>query len=544
MTLQINGNSLGETGAVALNSFRSPYTVTIKPNAATTATISGTAAAAALIKLNGADRVIVDGSNSGGKDRSLTITNTGTTANTTAISLISLGVGQGATNNTIKNLNISNGSSSVTSYGISIGGATPASNGSDNDDNTIQNNSITGVSVGVYAYGTANTSAGGNDNLTVTENTITTNTTSTTLNMGIQTGNALNADISKNTLDIYAAATGQPVGISLEAGVNNSNVSKNVIKRVYTNGTGGYGGRGITVGTGMAASNLLISNNFIYGVNGNTNYSAFSNSSAMGIAIGVIGNGTTLTTVAGGVSILHNTINMTGTHSYTAATLTADMYIGTGASALDIRNNIFVNSLENITTAGSKNYGIYSAAASSAFTSLNTNDYYGANTAKSTFNVGYIGGADKLTLADWQSATGKGANSLQVEPKFVSATDLHLIPAYVNIALNNKGTFVGTVPTDIDGDTRNTTTADIGADEWSQPAGINVGISAITNPVAASCHSTSESLVVAITNYSDSTHNYAANPVTITTTVSGAITAGPFTTTINTSTINSVLLRL
>ncbi|MAZ37105.1 MAG: hypothetical protein CL842_06610 [Crocinitomicaceae bacterium] len=59
----------------------------------------------------------------------------------------------------------------------------------------------------------------------------------------------------------------------------------------------------------------------------------------------------------------------------------------------------------------------------------------------------------------------QGANGLNVDPNYVSATDLHIN----STALNAKGTPFTGVTTDIDGETRNTTTPDIGADEVEFP---------------------------------------------------------------------------
>ena len=88
-------------------------------------------------------------------------------------------------------------------------------------------------------------------------------------------------------------------------------MNANTVTKSLTTNTGGYGGRGITVGTGTASSALTISNNVVYGVNG-SNFSGFSNSSAMGIAIGMIGNSSTITTTAGGIGLFYNSVNMTG----------------------------------------------------------------------------------------------------------------------------------------------------------------------------------------------------------------------------------------
>jgi len=355
----INANN----GASAIN------TLTIKPNA--TAAISGSVASGALIKLNGANYVTINGSNIGGTDRSLTITNTSTTA-PTVISNVSLGTGLGATNNTIKNCNISTGVAASIGYGISVGGSTPGTSGADNDNVTLQNNSITVVPIGIYANGTASVSAGGDDNLSITGNTIDYNATLATI--GIEAGNATGSSISQNTITEQTSASQAPTGISLETGFVSSTVSKNNITKSLTSNTGGYGGRGITVGTGTASSNLTIANNFISGVNG-SNWSSFGNGSSMGISIGTIGNSSTISTTAGGINLYYNSVNMTGSMgSGSTAAITAALYIGSGASVLDIRDNILANS-EVATSTTQKNYAIYSAATISAFTTINNNDY-------------------------------------------------------------------------------------------------------------------------------------------------------------------------
>ena len=243
-----------------------------------------------------------------------------------------MGTGAGATNNTVKNTNLATGTSSSITYGISIGSTIGAS-GADNDDNTIQNNAISVASVGINAFGTASVSSGGMDNLNVTGNTVSSNTSVATI--GIRVGNGLGGLITQNTVSIQTSTTEQPVGISLETGFVSSSVTRNNITKALVTTTGGYGGRGITVGTGTATSNLTIANNFISGVNG-SNWNAFSNSSSIGIAIGIVGNSTTVNTTTGKVSLYYNSISMTGSMGSGSSTaITAALYIGSGASALD-----------------------------------------------------------------------------------------------------------------------------------------------------------------------------------------------------------------
>ncbi|HLO53175.1 MAG TPA: hypothetical protein VK169_02750 [Saprospiraceae bacterium] len=420
INIEITGDLTSETGLHPLNAFSSPYTVRIYPTGSARI-VSGALASNGLIRLNGADRVTLDGSIGGsGSDRSLTITNTSTTS-PTAVSLVSLGAGLGAVSNTIKNCNINTGVSASTGYGISVGASTPGTSGADNDNTTIQNNNITVATVSIYAIGNASVSAGGNDNLIISENTINTNTTLQT--QGIQVGNGLNGSITSNIVSVQTSGAFQPVGISIETGFVSSSVAKNQITNVLATNTGGYGGRGITVGTGSASSNLTIANNVIYGVNG-SNWNAFSNSSSMGIAIGMIGGSTTISTTAGGISLYFNSVNMFGSiGSGSTTAITAALYIGSGASALNIRNNILVNTQTGTSTT-QKNYAIYSAAANTAFTSINYNDYFVSNSFNAASAIPGFLSSDRVDLAAVQAGFGSNANSTTGNPLFNNNTNL------------------------------------------------------------------------------------------------------------------------
>jgi len=113
-------------------------------------------------------------------------------------------------------------------------------------------------------------------------------------------------------------------------------------------------------------------------------------------------------------------------------------------------------------TGANKTYGVASNAANTAFTDIDYNDYFinGINA-----NVGFLT-ADQLDLAAWRTATAKDVNSFTAQPYFTSATDLHLI-ANSNCIIDGKGTPIASITTDIDGDTRNATTPDPGADEFT-----------------------------------------------------------------------------
>ncbi len=463
--VNINADITTETGAIALNavsySCGSNYTLTIKPTGGAR-TISGTNTSG-LIRLNGADYVTIDGSLNYGTDRSLTIVNASATT-PAGVSLMSLGVGAGAINNTVKNCIISLPATGAITYGVSIGGTLPGSSGADNDNNTIQNNNIT-ASVGVYSNGTASVSSGGNDNITISQNTIqTVALTTVTFNL-IQVGNGLNSTISQNTLSgNCGTTTTMPVALRVDAGFVSSTISRNTITQAITTNAGGYGAQGIGIGTGTAISNLTVSNNIVYNVNG-TNWNTFAGSSSMAICIGC--NSSTLTTTTGGVNLLHNSVNMSGSMGTASTTaLTTALYIGTGASVLNIQNNIFANT-QTGTSNTQKNYAIYSAAANTAFTTLNYNDYFASNSFNAASAIPGFIGSDRINIAGIQAGFGGNVNSYSNSPDFVSPSDLHINNLGTNIAsLFQTGASGTGITVDYDADLRAANPC-IGADEFT-----------------------------------------------------------------------------
>jgi hypothetical protein len=464
--------------------------ITIKPNTGVVATIDGSIGSNGIFKLNGADYITIDGSNSGGNTRNLTINNTSTAVPIAGIAIVSLGANLGAHHNTIKNCNISTSVVSGASYGVSIGGNTLATAGSDNDTVSVINNNFTGVNMGVYAVGNAAVSATGMDSLYVVGNAITINSASTTT-YGMKLGNGLNGLISNNLINVETSGGASPVGISVETGFVNAAVLANNITKVLTTNTTGFGGRGITVGTATASSNLTIANNIISGVNG-SNHSAFTNSSSFGIGVGMIGNSSTITTVAGGINIYNNSVNMYGDYNRAAACITAALLVSTNASALDIRNNVFVNALNNIQTptgTGSKNYAIYSGVANTAFTNINNNNYYVSGTQGV---IGFLGSA-RTTLADLQTAIAGDAGSVNINPSFTSPSDL----TSNSCKLDNKGVTVAGITSDYNGTARNVTTPDMGAIEFT-PAAISAP--GVTSPVTYCQNTTAVALTATGTN--------------------------------------------
>jgi len=131
-----------------------------------------------------------------------------------------------------------------------------------------------------------------------------------------------------------------------------------------------------------------------------------------------------------------------------------------GITLLDIRDNILKNSMQPVSGSPADfTYAIYSASANTAFSTINYNDYWVDGIGA---NIGYINSAKQATLAAWQTATGQDANSVNVDPAFVSTSDLHTTAA----GLSKAGVYISTVTTDYSGVSR-TNPQDIGAYQFS-----------------------------------------------------------------------------
>lgn len=172
--------------------------------------------------------------------------------------------------------------------------------------------------------------------------------------------------------------------------------------------------------------------------------------------------------------IVYNSILNTGT----SLTSGRGLYVTAGASGYSgnlIYNNIFAN------TGGG--YAVeMTANGLKSVTDMDYNDLYVTGT-----KLAAIGSTDYTTLAAWQTASGFDTNSVSVDPRFTSNTNLHARAILLNAAAKP----LSNVTTDFDRQTRSTTTPDIGADEFSPPTD-DAAVTALVSPAKGSCAGTKD----------------------------------------------------
>ncbi len=461
-----------ETGANALNQLPAGITVLIKPSGAAR-TVSGSSTGA-LIALNGADNVTIDGSLSAGTAadvvggtaslRNLSISNL--SASTSAgVILISSGTA-GAQNNTVKNVNVIGADATTTLAGISAGGATVGATGADNDVLRVENCSVRKVVVGIFSSGTS----GINPNLAnvITKNDLTGAGADRVRRLGIFVSNQDAPIVSFNAvanLDTNEGNDAVGIGIGAQSfdssstssgGVVGALVTRNLVSGVLSQSTIGFSAGGIAVAGGAGAANV-ISNNMISGISA----PATPSDLVAGIFVaGVTGSNTRL---------LYNSISLNGSRgAVNGQNPSFGIAISGTDPTVELRNNAIVNNLTvdpaATGAAAAKSFAIGMAATTFVNLNANFNSYFSSGSQSAGFRTGSLGitGSDIATLAAWQTATADDANSLQLDPLFVSALDLHLQAASPAL---NLGTPLAGITVDIDGDARSATTPEIGADE-------------------------------------------------------------------------------
>lgn len=462
ITVSVTGN-FTESVTPAINSSgtgSASYTaVLIKPAAGVSPTITNTADNTASIKLDGADNVTIDGSNTvGGTTRDMTFVNTNTSGSGNAVNIwLASKPSDGATNNVIKNCRVmGSGNPLGAAYmGVCICssnsvmaafGSTGSATVSANSNNTIQNNLMNGANVGVVFSGGATVGETGNQ---VIGNTIGDNTSGTVFkftNAGIYLLNQAGFTLAQNTVTWVGTGlfTSIPLGaISIGAGCTGGSIRRNNITNIRVSQTSG-----LTAGILLNAAtgnSIKVENNFISDVASAGSTTAASN--AYGIAIGA----------GSGYNIAFNSVNMNTNPTTTANGYQAALYVASGIGTLNIRNNILIHTGSNTTNK----FSIYSAGTNPATSVIDYNVYY---TTASV--LGYANG-NLAALTDINTSFQNSLNhSSNVLPVFVSATDLHLNATNAtNLAsIAGAGIAITGTTVDYDGNARGATPT-IGAHE-------------------------------------------------------------------------------
>lgn len=456
---------------IAHNVSASPSnTLTIRPAAGVSPTIAGSAAA--IFRLDGADYVTIEGSNAPvtnsicplvKSSRDLTIVNTSTSTTSAVIWLQTSADGDSATNNVIRNCNITGNSPTQTLAGIGSGSATISNSslGTGNDNNRFENNRIGSVQIGIYSQG--RNAAQKNNGTVITQNIMTTPAPNSVGRYGILTGFENGIVISGNRIgNVYYTGTGDvsaiSVGITFASlgstvttgnEVTNATITNNVIDSFFANNA--WSDAGIAV-AGATSGTTNITNNMVSRVLSRGTGGDFT----AGIFIGGV--------VGSVVNVYQNSVSLSGT--LTGASYPSFAIAVTGADpTVNIFNNIFVN-----TSSNGSSYSPYAIGLSgSSFSNLNSdnNNFYSSGPNLAATGT-LAGGGALATLADWQTTTGGDTASASVSPAFVSDGDPHLLATVANTPLNNEGTPVG-VMADIDCEARSATAPDMGADEFSIP---------------------------------------------------------------------------
>ncbi len=432
-------SNITEPGTVVINQWAecggTGFTLTVKPAASTTPTITGNVASA-VIKLNAADNVIIDGSNNGTNSKDLTIENTNATTSA-AVVWIGSSLTDSAKNNTIKNCVLRGNAGTTTLGTVIISGSILGSAAEhSNINNQVTNNTISKAQNGIFAIGSATVPDLG---WVISNNIIGSSITAEKGLRGIAVQNAQNFTVANNQITGLSTSSSSTVsGILIGSVISGGSVTGNKITDVKNTSTSGFGSNGIFLNSSSVSAATLVANNAISDV---ASYGYASGWGSADNGYGIFVN------AGGGYQIYYNSVNLATNQTIAANTAAINIAVGT---ALDIRNNVFVNTQ----TTGTR-YAIYSAVANTAYANINYNDYFSAG------SVGYLGAA-QATLANWKTATAQDANSIAVDPLFNSATNLQ--PS-TGSPLLSAATYLASVTTDINAIVRSVTTPTIGAYE-------------------------------------------------------------------------------
>jgi hypothetical protein len=274
---------------------------------------------------------------------------------------------------------------------------------------TISNTVVNGGYYGIRFYGNTTASA---DNIS---NNITNCTINDNYYYGIYGYYQNNMDVYNSTVN-FRSTTTNGYGI-------------NILYSKHSDVIGNYVNGAKTYGIYFLSENQTVSNPTM-------------RSSVINNMVYALGAGDALYFSAGDdLDVFYNT--------FTAETDQA-LWFNNTSNNYDVKNNIFVSNIEPI-----------DLDAVPGLTDVIDNNIY-FNTSGG--NIALVATPAYATLAAWQAADAvNNINSIQGNPLLIGSTNLHL----QGTLADGVATPIASVTTDIDGEVRNATTPDIGADEFS-----------------------------------------------------------------------------
>lgn len=298
---------------------------------------------------------------------------------------------------------------------------------------------------------------------------------------------AVTTNIYNNTVDsIYSNGSATIYGSYFSnATATNKNVYNNKITRLYTRGATLYGMYsfggdtvnfyrnkvsdlmadsarattlvGIYMGSG---SGISVYNNSISDLRCNAGTWTSSNSAIRGAYI-----------TSTDCKFYNNTIafGATSTTTNAAGFGTAAIEASTTPTSLDLRNNIFINKSTNVLPGRAVGFRLQSTSLTAINSLQNNNIYYTSAFPTSASPIFFDGTNVDTTLEALKTRLAPAeSNSVYEDVPFVNTTsptyDVHINPNF-QTRVEGGATPIAFITTDIDGNTRSTTTPDIGADE-------------------------------------------------------------------------------
>lgn len=256
-----------------------------------------------------------------------------------------------------------------------------------------------------------------------------------------------------NNTDPYGYST---YGIYISGGTPN-NIYNNNIYAIYYSGTYTYAAYGIYIGGGTETN---IYNNFISDVKA---VGSTSTTPAAGI---YLSSGTT-------INVFYNSVYLDYVSTSTG-NLSAALYASTSPTAIDLRDNVFVNKTTPGSGAASKAVAFYRS--STGFTNIaaaTNNNLYFAGTPGAKNLIFFDGTNSDQTLAAYKARIAtKDQLCVTENPPFINVAttpyDIHLSTSVATQCESGgiQVTLPFAITTDFDGDARNNP-PDIGADEFN-----------------------------------------------------------------------------